>query len=49
MPSPLNGLTVPAASPTITQLGPTFGVTEPPIGSRPPVGSQVAVSGEMPQ
>ena len=50
MPSPLNGLIVPAASPTSTQVGPTFGVTEPPIGRRPPVGRRRRPSpGEMPQ
>ena len=49
MPSPLNGLIEPAASPTTIQVGPTLGSTEPPIGSRPPVGTEVAVSGEMPQ
>ena len=49
MPSPLNGLIDPAASPTTIQVGPTLGPTEPPIGSRPPVGTEVADSGEMPQ
>src|SRR5262245_8910425 len=49
MPSPLNGLTEPAASPTTRNVGPTRGVTDPPVGRRPPVGAQVAVSGEMPQ
>ena len=38
MPSPLNGLTVPAASPTTRWVGPTLGPTEPPMGSRPLVG-----------
>ena len=38
MPSPLNGLIEPAASPTTSHVGPTFGSIEPPIGSRPPVG-----------
>src|SRR5688500_8822160 len=49
MPSPLNGLMVPAASPTSIHVGPTFGVTDPPIGSRPPVGGPVEPSGVMPQ
>src|SRR5258708_25316660 len=48
MPSPLNGLTNPAASPATTKVGPTRGVTDPPVGSRPPVGAQVAVSGDSP-
>ena len=48
MPSPLNGLTDPAASPTTTQVGPTFGPTEPPVGSLPPVGGPHDVSGEIP-
>src|SRR3954452_15153878 len=49
MPSPLNGLMVPAASPTSTQPGPTFGVTDPPIGRRPPVGGPVEAAGEISQ
>ena len=49
MPSPLNGLIVPAASPTTSHVGPTIGDTDPPIGSRPPVGGPVAPSGLMPQ
>src|SRR5215218_6546697 len=49
MPSPLNGLIVPAASPTSTHVGPTLGDTEPPIGNRPPVGGPQDFSGEMPQ
>ena len=48
MPSPLNGFTEPAASPTTSQVGPTFGFTEPPVGSLPPVGGPHEVSGEMP-
>jgi hypothetical protein len=47
MPSPLNGLIDPAASPTTIQVGPSFGSIDPPMGSRPPVGTEVAVSGEM--
>ena len=35
MPSPLNGLTLPAASPMTRYVGPAFGPTEPPIGMRP--------------
>src|SRR5262249_28623953 len=49
MPSPLNGFTDPAASPTTTHVGPMFGRTEPPVGSFPPVGAPHDVSGEMPQ
>src|SRR3954451_6166327 len=49
IPSPLNGLTQPAASPTTRYVGPTRGCTDAPVGSRPPVGAQVAVSGEIPQ
>jgi hypothetical protein len=49
MPSPLNGLTDPAASPITAHVGPTFGSTEPAIGIRPPVGGPQAASGEMPQ
>ena len=49
MPSPLNGLIEPAASPTTIHVGPTLGSTEPPMGRRPPVGTEVAVSAEMPQ
>ena len=49
MPSPLNGFTNPAASPATTNVGPTRGVTDPPVGRRPPVGAPVAVSGERPQ
>src|SRR5581483_10029161 len=49
MPSPLNGFTEPAASPTTTQVGPTLGTTEPPVGSFPPVGGPQAVAGEIPQ
>ena len=49
MPSPLNGLTEPPASPTTSQLGPTLGLTEPAMGRRPPVGSPSALSGEIPQ
>ena len=35
MPSPLNGFTLPAASPTTRKLGPALGPTDPPIGMRP--------------
>ena len=49
MPSPLNGFTDPAASPTTSHVGPMFGATEPPVGSFPPVGAPHDVSGEMPQ
>ena len=38
MPSPLNGFTEPAASPTTSHVGPMLGVTDPPVGSFPPVG-----------
>ena len=38
MPSPLNGLTAPAASPTTRKVGPALGPTLPPIGMRPLVG-----------
>src|SRR6266581_3475097 len=48
MPSPLKGLTEPAASPTTRYVGPTRGVTDPPVGRRPPVGAPVAVSREIP-
>src|SRR3954452_2323973 len=49
MPSPLNGLTEPAASPITAQVGPTFGFTEPAMGMRPPVGGPHDASGERPQ
>src|SRR6266508_3218342 len=49
MPSPLNGLIAPPASPVTRKLGPTRGPTERPIGSRPPVGGPHDVSGERPQ
>ncbi len=49
MPSPLNGLIDPAASPTITWLGPTLGPTDPAIGRRPPVGGPQEPSGRRPQ
>ena len=49
MPSPLNGLIDPAASPTSSQFGPTLGFTEPAIGRRPPVGGASMASGSMPQ
>src|SRR4051812_26114383 len=39
MPSPLNGLMSPPASPTTRNVGPDFGPTEPAIGRRPPRGS----------
>src|SRR5437764_8917052 len=48
MPSPLNGLMAPPASPVTRKLGPTRGPTERPIGSRPPVGGPHDVSGEIP-
>ena len=48
MPSPLNGLIDPAASPAMIQVGPTFGVTDPPVGSLPPVCGPHDVSGEIP-
>src|SRR3954447_16252234 len=48
MPSPLKGLTEPAASPPTTHVGPTLGRTEPPVGSLPPLGGPQDVSGEMP-
>src|SRR3954454_9739187 len=49
IPSPLKGLTDPAASPTTSHVGPTWGITDPPVGRRPPVGAPVAVSGPMRQ
>src|SRR6478609_11734401 len=49
MPSPLNGLIDPAASPATIQVGPTLGSTDPPVGSLPPVGGPHDVSGEIPQ
>ena len=49
MPSPLNGLMDPAASPITIQLGPTFGDTEPAMGRRPPVASPTLVSGPISQ
>ena len=49
MPSPLNGFTEPAASPTTSQVGPTLGADDPPVGSIPPVGAPHDVSGEMSQ
>ncbi len=48
MPSPLNGLTAPAASPTVHHVGPTFGNTDRPVGSLPPVGGPHDVSGPIP-
>src|SRR5437763_10533811 len=48
MPSPLNGLTEPAASPTTNHVGPMLGVTDPPVGSFPPVGGPHDVAGEIP-
>ena len=47
MPSPLNGLIEPPASPTTSQVGPACGPTEKAIGSRPPVAGPHAVSGEI--
>ena len=49
MPSPLNGLTDPAASPTTSQPGPALGPTEPAMGSRPPVGRPPWLPGASPQ
>src|SRR5262249_24835789 len=49
MPSPLNGLIAPPASPTTAQVGPVAGRTEPAVGSLPPVGGPHDVSGPMPQ
>src|SRR6266511_1148717 len=49
MPSPLNGLMAPPSSAMTSQVGPVLGVTDPPVGSLPPVGGPQAVSGEMPQ
>src|SRR4051794_32522031 len=49
MPSPLNGFTVPAASPTTSQVGPALGPTEPPIGSRPLVGLPHTSAGDSSQ
>src|SRR5580698_11504730 len=43
MPSPLNGLTVPAASPMTSTLGPMRGRTDRPMGSFPPVGGPHSV------
>src|SRR5215203_4251931 len=36
MPSPLNGLIKPAASAATNQVGPSFGVIDPPVVSFPP-------------
>src|SRR5262245_18787210 len=47
MPSPLNGLMSPPASPTTSQLSPRRGPTDMPIGRRPPVGAPHDVSGRM--
>src|SRR3954447_7747884 len=47
MPSPLNGLMAPPASPTTNHVGPTRGPTDRPIGNRPPTGTLHAVSGRM--
>ena len=49
MPSPLNGFTDPSASPAVSQLGPTLGFTENPVGSLPPVGAPHSESAERPQ
>ena len=46
MPSPLSGLTQPAASPISAQLGPATCETAPPIGSRAEVG-RAQVAGEL--
>src|SRR5260221_11650806 len=48
MPSPLNGLIAPAASPTTRYVGPACGPTESTIGRRPPVAGPQDVAGEMP-
>src|SRR5579871_1735031 len=47
MPSPLNGLMVPPASPTTSHVGPEWGPTDNPMGRRPPVAGPHAVSGRM--
>ena len=49
MPSPLNGLMEPAASPMAIQVGPLFGWMEPAMGRRPPVASPSMASGSIPQ
>src|SRR3954452_413120 len=49
MPSPLNGFTDPSASPAVSHVGPTEGLTEKPVGSFPPVGAPQEVSREIPQ
>ncbi len=48
MPSPLNGLMAPMASPVPSQVGPHMGPTASPMGRRPPVGGPHDVPGEMP-
>ena len=47
MPSPLNGLMAPAASPVVSHVGPNEGPTDRPMGSLPPVGGPSDVSGEI--
>ena len=49
MPSPLNGFTLPAASPTTRYVGPAFGPTLPPIGMRPLVARHSGLSGSISQ
>ncbi len=49
MPSPLKGLTEPAASPTTRKVGPALGPTEPAMGRRPPVGAPSWLSGLISQ
>ncbi len=48
MPSPLNGLMAPLASPAMSTLPPARGPTESPMGSFPPVGGPRHVSGRSP-
>src|SRR5687767_11196159 len=48
MPSPLNGLMAPPASPVTRYVGPACGPTDSAIGSRPPVAGPHDVSGRMP-
>ena len=49
MPSPLNGLTLPAASPITRWVGPAFGPTDPPIGIRPLTGRPVGFGASISQ
>src|SRR5579862_2488028 len=48
MPSPLNGLIEPAASPMASTLGPIRGRTDRPMGSFPPVGGPHSVVSDRP-